>query len=93
MKRTLTSLLLGVMILGGSMTTLADTCSLDEEAYQEVTSIKDQFIDELLDEGDILEEEADFIAENFIKQSGQDHLMALGFTDWLKKHNYTDTLL
>lgn len=93
MKKAITSLILGAMILGGNVTALAESCSLDPEAYQEVIEIKDEFIDDLIKDGEIDDKKALYISEHFIDESGQNELRTLGFSSWLKNHGYTDPLL
>lgn len=93
MKKMMTVLLLGTIILGGSVSIFAETCALDPEAYEEVVEIKDEFLDDLIEEGIIDKEEANHITENFISETGQEELMALGFSSWLKEHGYADDLL
>jgi len=93
MRKAITLLLLGAMILGGSTSVLAETCSLDSEAYQEVVAIKDEFLHDLIEEGQIDNAHADYISDHFIDDTGQKELKDLGFSSWLKDQDYTDSLL
>lgn len=93
MKKIITLLLIGTMVLAGSVFAFADTtCELDPEVYEQVTAIKVEFLEAKVADGTLTQEEADAIQVNLDNQTGQDELMSLGYGIWLNESGYMDEL-
>lgn len=95
MKKLMTLLLIGTLVLAGSAYAFADdttTCELDPEVYEKVLAIKDEFIAEKVADGTLTAEEASAILEALSTQSGHDELRDLGFGIWMQENGYMDEL-
>lgn len=93
MKKVLALVIIGTMVLAGSVFAFADTvCELDPEVYAEVMEIKEIFLAEKVADGTITQMEATAIKVNLDAQTGNDELRDLGFGVWLHESEYFETL-
>ena len=93
MKKLLVLLMAGVMVMSVSVFAFADTtCELSEEDQVKVLSVKNVFLAEKLEAGEIDQEVYDRIQTDLENQEQNNAMRGLGFGIWLRDSEYVDEL-
>lgn len=95
MKKLVTLLLIGTLVIAGSVYAFADetvVCELDPEVAEKVLEIKDEFLAAKVNDGTLTQAEADAIEAVLETREGHDELRDLGFGIWLQENDYMDEL-
>jgi len=94
MKKTLVLILVLAMLMGLSVYAFADdtTCDLLEEDQKKVLEIKNIFLNEMVGDGHLTQEEVDAIYQDLENQVHHNAMRGLGFGIWLKDSEYAEEL-